>query len=118
MKAKRVYTKVDITKLSAKELKAHKKRLASVRQYTRDRREYQKRINAGKLDPKITLQQFRGAKYGHSKAVEKKANVEAAKNAINLGDDVSDKLMRLLNEISRVESKKRAIADLLEKVGM
>lgn len=122
--SKRTYRSVDLTKLSPKEKQAYKKRLAYVRKYTQAKREWVKRIRAGSLDPKITLDQFRGAKMGHGKAVAGKALVTEAmvtepnSKDVAVGADVLvSKLHRLITELQHMDRKRAAIVDIVEKLG-
>lgn len=117
---KRAYKKVDLNKLSPKEKRAYKKHLAYTRKYTQDKRAWQKRIKAGTLDAAISLDQYRGGTRGHSVAVAGKAKVEEAKQAAmttSTSDDVIGKLQNLMRELARLDSRKKAIVELLEKVG-
>lgn len=115
MPKKRSYTKVDVKKLSPSEKKAHAKRLAYVRKYTRDRREWERKIKSGELDKGFTLDQYRGAKHGHKTATI----VQEAVSQIKGESGLQGILKRLVAEITREERKRIALEmyDSLKKFG-
>lgn len=116
----RKYRKVDTSSMTPVELKKYKKTLAAVRQYTRDRREWQKQLKDGQSSYK-TLQTFRDAKYGRMKSVVQEKVVERAmatklptKNGAS--GDLIGKIERLLTSLKNAESQKQLVIQELHEL--
>lgn len=80
---------------------AYKKRLARVRAYTKDRREWQKLVKMGDTTYP-TLQEFRDSKYGKFSARQTEKEVQG----VQVPDpaDVEGKLERLLSAFREIKS--------------
>lgn len=112
-KAKR--KKVDVSKLSPSELKAYKKRLADVRKYVRAKREWQKRIAAGELSPKITLQMYRRA-LAEGKPIPSSEELKEDPTGKIKEADVLEKIKRLIEEIDRGDKSRQKLQAILENL--
>lgn len=97
--------KKDTSKMTKAELKKYKKTLATVRQYTRDRRAWQKAVKAGSTEFK-TLREYRAAKHGNFPAAQSERVVKNAQVPITGSDALMEsvsKLQRLLNEVQQTK---------------
>ena len=116
---KRTYKKVNTEKLTAEERKAYRKRLAYVRKYTRAKREWQKKIKAGTLDPKFPFAQYRSAKVGTVASAKEKESVLEASRAVKSEskmDDGIEILRRLFNELTETEVKQTELKERIRQI--
>ncbi len=96
--------KKDTSKMTKAELRKYNKTLATVRQYTRDRRAWQKAVKAGSST--LTLREYRAAKHGNFPAAKSEREVKSAQ--VPMGGSAElvtsvEKLQRLLNELQETK---------------
>lgn len=109
---KRKYNKVDITKLSPQERKAHEKHLAEVRDYTRARREWENKIKSGELVKTVSLSEYRhGLVVGKKpKLVNKK--ITSTRQIIYSPSDLDEIHAQALNENARLSLAEELIKEI------
>lgn len=104
----REYKKVDKSKMTEAQLVKYRKQLATVRGYTRDRREWQKVVKAGQTKFS-TLAEYRAAKHGALPAARSAKAVETARDELQrkipetISRDMIEKLERLLTNLRHAE---------------
>lgn len=110
----RQYKKVDKSKMTEAQLARYKKTLATVRGYTRDRREWQKAVKAGQTKF-TTLAEYRAAKHGALPAARSAKAVETARDELRakipapVSQDMIQKLERLLNSLRQADQIQRQV---------
>jgi hypothetical protein len=110
--------KVDVTQLTEAQKRNYKKRLAQVRNYTRLKREWVKRIKLGEINPKITFEMYRKAN-SEGKPIESMEDLEEdvkylkanARSNEELG--ALRKIESLIRELKRVDDRKKKILDTI-----
>jgi hypothetical protein len=110
----------NLSKMTPAQRAKYHKILANVRAYTRDRREYEKKLKSGEIKKTVTLQQYRDVLKGKSRSVADvhSEGAQAAQELRATGEmgDVVEKLERLLRELKGIEQQKAKVISMIRRL--
>lgn len=106
--------KVDTSKMTQSQKNRYLRRLAQVRKYTKMKREWERRMRLGEINPKITLEMYRRA-HAEGKPIESMGEIESDVKFLKMNAksnkelDALRKIENLLRELKRLDAQKDKI---------
>lgn len=111
--------KKNLSKMTPKQKKEYKKRLAATLEYTRARSAWQKALKEGTVDKSISLAQFRVMKDVNKSMKNLKidiSDIERAHDVAKEDNMLINKLQNMINEIKGSQKKHSALLEALSKI--